>query len=97
MRQRRFYRSADEIRVIGSHFVYAARRGAEWSYLWGPTTFPLEPAYDLSDLEIEHRSRHRDRARRESSSEYYRVRDALGIEQTGQRLVETVSGDIETI
>jgi hypothetical protein len=97
-RQRRLYRAADEIKVVGSHFVYTARRGdADWSYLWGPNTFPLEPAADFSDLEIEHRSRHRDRARREAAGEYYRIRDALGIENTGRRMMETVEGGKELV
>lgn len=91
--QRRLYRAADEITVTGSHFVYLAKRGDEYSYLWGPNTFPLVAAADFTDIEIEHRSRHRDRARRESAAEYYRVRDALGIEQTGQRMIETVDGE----
>ena len=93
MKQRRLYRAADEITVTGSHFVYLAKRGEEHSYLWGPNTFPLVEAADFSDLEVEHRSRHRDRARRESAAEYYRIRDALGIEQTGGRMVETVDGN----
>jgi hypothetical protein len=93
MKQRRLYRAADSISVTGSHFVYLAQRGEEYSYLWGPNTFPLVEAADLSDLEVEHRTRHRDRARREAAAEYYRVRDALGIEQTGGRMMETENGD----
>ena len=92
-RQRRLYRAADSIAVVGSHFVYLAKRGEEHSYLWGPNTFPLVEAADFGDVEIEHRTRHRDRARREAAAEYYRMRDALGIEQTGQRMVETVDGN----
>lgn len=92
MHQRRLYRAADSIEVVGSHFVYRATRDGQQSYLWGPNTFPLVDAADFTDIEVEHRSRHRDMARRSSAAEYYRVRDALNIEQTGQRMIETVDG-----
>lgn len=89
---RMFFRALPNLRVHGRHDVYVGERDGEDVIVWGPDPIGPAPAASLLDVEVEHRSTKRDAARRNASYEYYRTRDALGLEKIATRTIETVDG-----
>jgi hypothetical protein len=94
---RMLFRALPGLRVSGRHDLYVAGTGDDTTILWGPTTLPVVPAARIGEVEVEHRSDRRALHRRNSSLEYYRTRDALGLESTGVRLMETPDGRMEVV
>lgn len=89
---RMFFRALPNLCVYGRHDVYVGEgRDGEDVFLWGPEPVGPVPAVTL-DVEVEHRSAHREASRRNAARDYYRVRDSLGLESIGSRSVETVDG-----
>jgi hypothetical protein len=92
--QRRIYRAAEEIVVAGAHYCYQARNGDQTSWYWGTNDHDLTPALALHDVRIEHRTKHRDKWRKGQANEYYERRNALNIETTAVRVMETAGGEV---
>ena len=92
--QRRIYRAADEITVVGAHYCYRARQGEKTSWYWGTNDHGLTPALQLHDVRIEHRTKHRDLWRKRQAKDYYERRNALKIETVGARLMENDAGEV---
>lgn len=92
--QRRIFRAADEIVVAGAHYCYHARHGDKTSWYWGTQAHDLTPALPLHGVMIEHRTKHRDRWRRSQAQDYYQRRNALNIETSAVRVMETSSGEV---
>jgi hypothetical protein len=92
--QRRIYRAADEITVVGAHYCYLARNGEETSWYWGTNDHGLVDALALHNVHIEHRTRHRDVNRRKAAKDYYERRNALKAETTVARVMQTTSGEV---
>lgn len=95
---RMFFRALPNLHVHGRHDVYIGDgRDGEPVVLWGPGPIgPVDPA-NLLGVEVEHRSTKRDLARRNAARDYYRVRDALGLERLATRSIETVDGSIAEV
>jgi len=74
---RALFRAIPGMRCDRAHYFYAAADGRK---LWGYTAEQLEPALDLHDLRIEHRTHHRPLKRHQDAQAYYRRRDAAGVE-----------------
>ena len=94
---RMIFRALPGLRVLGRHDVYVAGPDSDPTFLWGPTTYPIEPAARIGDVEVEHRTHRRAAHRKQASHDYYRTRDALGLEATGVRLMETPDGRMEVV
>ena len=94
---RMFFRALPNLRVHGRHDVYIGERDGADVIVWGPEPIGPVPAANLLDVEVEHRSTRRDAARRNASYEYYRTRDALGLEKIATRTIETVDGSYAEI
>lgn len=94
---RMLFRALPGIRVMNRHDLYVAGPHSDPTFLWGPTTLPIVEAFRLGEVEVEHRSERRAMHRRNSSLEYYRTRDALGLETTGVRMMETPDGRMEVV
>ena len=81
---RALFRALPGLTVEGLHYVYTAVKDGRRVYLWHPPdtkAVQVEPALDLTaDVCLEHRNSCRDRARAESSREYYSRRERAGIE-----------------
>jgi len=92
--QRRIYRAADRIDVVGAHFCYRAQVGGDYRWYWGTTDHPLVDVIPLHGVRIEHRTRHRDLNRRQAAQDYYERRNALKIESVAVRLMEGESGEV---
>lgn len=97
-RIRNFFRALPGLHVENNHYTY---RTPDGRYLWGnPTADPLEPALDLTDLKIAHKTKYRDPARREAARSYYAIRDREQVELSpcadcGGRATCTVNVDWE--
>lgn len=73
------FRAIPGLHVEQAHYVY---RTPDGRYLWGnPAAHTVEPALDVTDLKIEHRSAFRPMARRNDSKSYYKARDRAGLER----------------
>ena len=48
----------------------------------------------LDNVHIEHRTRHRDRNRRQAAQDYYERRNALNAESIAVRVMETANGEV---
>jgi hypothetical protein len=94
---RMFFRALPNLRVHGRHDVYVGERDGEETILWGPDPIGPTPAANLLDVEVEHRSTKRDAARRNAAADYYRTRDALGLEKIATRTIETVDGSYSEV
>lgn len=92
--QRRIYRAAERIDVVGAHFCYRATDGDESRWYWGTDDHGLVEALKLHNVRIEHRTRHRDLNRRQAAKDYYERRNALQIEKVGVRLMESDTGEV---
>lgn len=68
---------AQPIQVVGNHYTYLTADGRK---LWGPGRRSLEPALDLTDFEILHRTFERDALRSEAQHLYYKIRGKVGVE-----------------
>ena len=91
---RMLFRAMPNMRVMGRHDVYVADdKDGEPVLMWGPHDLNPVDAENLLDVQVEHRSTKRDAARRAASYEYYRVRDGLGLESIGRRMMEGVDGN----
>jgi hypothetical protein len=93
-RQRRIFRAADEIVVAGAHFCYQARHGDTTSWYWGTHSHGLTPALKMHNVLIEHRTKHRDKWRKRQAQDYYERRNALRVETTAVRVMETADGEV---
>lgn len=93
-KQRRIFRAAEQIDVVGAHFCYRARTGDEVSWYWGTDDHGLAPALRLHEVRIEHRTKHRDLWRKQQAQDYYERRNALKIETVGVRLMEDERGEV---
>ena len=94
---RMIFRALPGLRVLGRHDCYVAGPNSDPTFLWGPTTYPVEPAFRIGEVEVEHRTHRRAAHRKQASHDYYRTRDALGLETTGVRLMETPDGRMEVV
>lgn len=94
---RMIFRALPNLRVVGRHDVYVAGPDNDPTYLWGPTTYPVELATRAAGVEVEHRTHRRAAHRKQASHDYYRTRDALGLERTGVRMMETPDGRMEVV
>jgi len=92
--QRRIFRAADQIQVVGAHYCYQARHGDDVSWYWGTHNHGLTPALRLHNVRIEHRTKHRDRWRKNQAQDYYERRNALNIETSAVRVMETLDGEV---
>jgi hypothetical protein len=92
--QRRIFRAADQIDVVGAHYCYRARFDEDYRWYWGTNDHPLVDALPLHNVRIEHRTRHRDLHRRQAAQDYYERRNALQIERVAVRLMENESGEV---
>lgn len=54
----------------------------------------LEDAVEIPSFLLEHRTNFRERSRREAAADYYRVRDAAGVERMNPVMVESLGGQI---
>jgi len=76
------FRCLDRMQVVGLHYCYAGvREDGRYTYLWGPPHVAPQDGVMFDDVRVEHRSRWRDLYRREAAQEYYKRREALGIER----------------
>ena len=72
------FRAQRGIEVVGNHYTYRTRDGR---FLWGNARSKrLAPRHPLHDLEVDHFTRQRERARRANARRYYRLRDAQRVE-----------------
>ena len=94
---RMIFRALPGLRVMGRHDVYVAGPNDDPVFLWGPTTYPIEPASRIDGVEVEHRTHRRAAHRKQASHDYYRTRDALGLETTGLRTMMTPDGRLEVV
>lgn len=76
---RSVFRALRGLYLHGNHFTYRTEDGRR---LAGQAP-SLEPALDLSFVEVEHRMEGRDRARVHARDAYYERRDRLGVERAG--------------
>lgn len=73
-----FFRAIPGLRCVGDHFTYTAPDGRK---LWGDAKRArLEPRADLTGIVVEHANQLRHPDRRRAAMDYYRARDAAGIE-----------------
>jgi hypothetical protein len=73
------FRAIPGLHFDSNHYTYRTPDGRDLhSY--------SEPAVDLSCVEVEHRTAHRDRFRKELQQDYYRRRDEMGVEQPADEL-----------
>jgi hypothetical protein len=84
-RTRDIYRWTPDLRYGPAHFTVRGSYDGRDVWLRGPelvkSGVPVEPCHDLNEaLVAVHRTSHRAKVRRESSQEYYRRRDAAGLE-----------------
>jgi hypothetical protein len=91
------FRALDGLRVMGRHDTYVAGTDENPVYLWGPSTLPVVTPWRMVGLEVEHRTHRRAAVRKAQSAEYYRTRDALGLERLGVRVMETEDGSIKAV
>lgn len=76
---RTLFRAIPGLRVETNHYTYKTPDGR---LLWGNEAEAEQvPALDCQDVLIEHRTHLRDLARRNAARDYYKRRDAAGIEQ----------------
>ena len=94
---RMIFRALPGLRVMGRHDVYVAGPNDDPVFLWGPTTYPIKPASRIDGVEVEHRTHRRAAHRKQASHDYYRTRDALGLETTGLRTMMTPDGRLEVV
>ena len=94
---RMLFRALPNLRVVGRHDVYAAGPEDDPTYLWAPTTVPSVHAHHIPGVEVEHRTHRRSAHRMAASHEYYRHRDAFGLERLGHRMMETPDGRMEVV
>lgn len=94
---RMIFRALPGLRVLGRHDCYVAGPSDDPVFLWGPTTLPVVDAFRIGDVEVEHRTARRAAQRKQQSHDYYRTRDALGLERTGVRVMETPDGRMEVV
>lgn len=81
---RRFFRALPGLTVEGNHYTYRAGDGR---YLWGnPDQVELAPADRIRCFALEHWHRFRQPARQKLATDYYHVRDQLGVETPQQAL-----------
>jgi hypothetical protein len=73
------FRAIPGLKFEGNHYTYRTPDGRDLHA-------PDEPALDLSCVEVEHRTAHRDRYRKELQQDYYRRRDEMGVEQPEHEL-----------
>ena len=74
---RKLFRAIPGIRCVGNHYTWVTPDGRQ---LWGNRV--KVPGLDLTEqLHVEHRTQYRGLLRRDASHEYYRLRDAAGIER----------------
>ncbi|HYV17341.1 MAG TPA: hypothetical protein VE972_15110 [Conexibacter sp.] len=74
---RKLFRAIPGLRCRDNHYTWVTPDGRE---LW--SSRPRVPALDLTDhIHIEHRTQYRSLLRRDASHQYYRLRDAAGIER----------------
>ena len=92
--QRRIYRAAERIDVVGAHFCYRAHVGSEHRWYWGTSDHGLVESLPLPGVRIEHRTRHRDLNRRQAAQDYYERRNAMKIETVGVRMMEGDNGEV---
>ena len=79
---RMLFRCLDRMQVIGLHYCYAGvQRDGTYTYLWGPPHVAPQDGVVFTDVTVEHRSAWRDLYRREAARDYYKRREALGIER----------------
>ena len=95
---RMFFRAFPGTHAHGRHDVYIGNDpDGEPVVLWGPDPIGPVPAANLLSVEVEHRSTKRAAQRRKAAYDYYKTRDALGLERLGTRAIETVDGAITEI
>ncbi len=94
---RMLFRALPDLRVQGNHYTYVAGPADDPVYLWGVDTLPLEHTTRIPEVEVEHRTHRRSAHRMAASHEYYRTRDALGLERTGVRMMESPDGRMEVV
>lgn len=81
-KMRQVFRALKDVQVVGAHYVYGGwDADGEWHYLWGHGAMPVDEADYFRDIRVEHRSIWRDVYRRNLAQDYYKTRDALGIER----------------
>lgn len=76
---RKFFRALPRLHVADNHFSYIVDVGAEKRVLWNGGNGGSVPSVDTR-IEVEHRTRLRDLARKNQQAAYYERRGKLGIE-----------------
>jgi hypothetical protein len=74
---RALFRATPGLRCDTAHYFYATPDGRK---LWGYPGQRLEPALELHDFRLEHRTHHRPLQRHNDAQTYYRRRDEAGAE-----------------
>lgn len=78
---RMLFRALPGLRVEGRHDVYLAGHGDRTRVLWAPHGYPgREDAFVMTDVVVDHRNHRRPAHRRSAANDYYKTRDALGLE-----------------
>ena len=95
---RMLFRAIPDLTVRNRHDIYVGTDpDGEPLYLWGPQEIDPVIAEPLPEVEVEHRSTKRDAARRASSLEYYKIREALGLERINRTMFETLDGNFSEV
>lgn len=94
-----FFRNLPGLSVELAHYIVGYDAAGGRSYLRGRFDLhDLEPAVELPNFVVEHRTNFRERSRREAAKAYYDVRDACGAERISPPLMmETVDGGIARV
>lgn len=81
-KMRMIFRALKNMQVVGAHYVYGGfDADDEWHYTWGHGIMPIDEAEYFRDVRVEHRSIWRDVYRRNMAQDYYKTRDAIGLER----------------
>ena len=91
---RALFRAYRGLEVVNAHYIYRFFDGEDYRYLWGPQSLELEPALNLTGVEVEHWSRQRNAERAERQKAYYETRDQARIERVGRLYMETTDGEV---
>lgn len=93
---RRLYKAVPDLQYVDAHYVLRTRwPDGKAKYLYGHagTHEPIVPAFDAGDyLQVDHRQKQRHRVRDQRRREWYRRRDAYGLESLFRYEMEGLDG-----